>query len=205
MRQLDVLVACEESQVVTEAFIKLGHKAVSCDLNYPGAKGLPHYRGDVRDLLGKRFDLVIFHPVCKYMANSGSRWLHEDASRWDLLTTGCDFFNLRHAFNCDHVATENPIPHGYAVLDIGEYQQSFQPWHFGHKQMKATCLWLKGLPPLKWTNVVGPPPKDKRERYLWQDVWRCSPGPEREKLRSRTFQGIADAMAAQWSEYLLNL
>ena len=100
------------------------------------------------------------------------------------------------------MATENPIPHKYAVELIGGYDQIFQPWHFGHEKMKATCLWLKGLPPLKYTNVVGPPPKDKKERYKWQDVWTASPGPGREKLRSVTYQGFADAMADQWSVLL---
>lgn len=183
---MKVLVACEQSQVITGAFIKRGHDAMSCDIEYEGAKGLPHYKGDVRDLLTEFFDLVIFHPVCKFIANSGVRWLHTESGRWDSLKQACEFFNLRHQFNSKKVATENPIPHKYAVegifkngsffdyeynLAIGKYNQVFQPWHFGHEKMKATCLWLKGLPPLKHTNVVGPPPKDKKECYKWQDVW----------------------------------
>lgn len=216
---MKVLVACEQSQVITEAFIKRGHDAMSCDIAYPGARGLPHYKGDVRDLLQEFFDLVIFHPVCKYITNSGVRWLHTEKGRWEELKKACEFFNLRKQFNAKRVATENPIPHKYAVngiflehtfkdgtpfyqelynYAIGKYDQVFQPWHFGHQKMKATCLWLKNLPPLKPTNIVGPPPKDKTERYKWQDVWMASPGPERDRLRSVTYEGIAEAMAEQW-------
>lgn len=157
VEKLNILVACEESQVITEAFTNIGHTAVSCDKYYDGAKGLPHYRGDVRDLLNMRFDLVIFHPVCKYITNSGVRWLYTEDGRWEKLSDACDFFNLRHQFNSDYVATENPIPHKYAVEKIGKYDQCFQPWHFGHEQMKATCLWLKNLPVLTPTRIVGPP------------------------------------------------
>jgi hypothetical protein len=148
---MKVLVACECSQIITEQFILLGHDAMSCDLNYPGEKGLPHYQGDVRDLLKEYFDLVIFHPVCKFLTYSGVRWLHTEPGRWDKLDEACKFFNLRHEFNSPSVATENPIPHRYARRKIGRYDQIFQPWHFGHKEMKATCLWLKGLPPLRPT------------------------------------------------------
>lgn len=195
---MKVLIAAEQSQVVTEQFIMLGHDAMSCDKYYPGAKGLPHFKGDVRELLKEYFDLVIFHPVCRYLANSGVQHLRKDPYRFIKMCDASDFFNLRHKFNSPKVAAENPIPHKYAVCQIGMYDQIFQPWHFGHKKMKATCLWLKNLPPLKHTNVVGPPPKDKKERYKWQDVWTCSPGPERERLRSVTYEGIAKAMAEQW-------
>jgi hypothetical protein len=198
-----ILVACEESQEVTEAFINLGYEAMSCDLNHEGDKGLPHYKGDVRDLLNEYFDGVVFHPVCKYLTNSGVRWLHTEPGRWGKLREGCEFFNLRHKFNSPCVGTENPIPHKYAVKEIGKYDQIFQPWHFGHEKMKATCLWLKGLPPLKYTNVVGPPPKDKKERNKWQDVWLASPGPQRERDRSKTYSGIAKAMAEQWGPIMM--
>ena len=216
MEQLNCLVACEQSQEVTEQIIMLGHKAMSCDIEYDGAKGLPHYKGDVRDLLQERYDLVIFHPVCRYIANSGVRWLYnedgrQDTCRWLSLIDAIMFFNLRHEFNSDYVGTENPIPHKYAVngiadkIGIGKYDQCFQPWHFGHEKMKATCLWLKGLPKLEHTNIVGPPPKDKKERQKWQDVWMASPGPDRERLRSVTYTGIAEAMAKQWTEHILHI
>lgn len=194
-RQLKILVACEQSQVVTEQFILLGHDAMSCDKYYDGEKGLPHYRGDVRDLLKEFFDLVIFHPYCTYNTNSGVRWLDTDITRWKKLFEGAEFFNLRHQFNSPSVGTENPIPHKYATALIGKYDQLIQPWQFGHGETKATCLWLKNLPPLKPTNIV-----DGREGR----IWKMPPSEERSKLRSRTYTGIAAAMAEQWSEYILN-
>jgi len=213
--KLNCLVACEESQEVTEQIMMLGHKCMSCDIEHKGAKGLPHYKGDVRDLLHERYDLVVFHPVCKFIANSGVRWLYnpdgrQNTRRWMSLIDAMIFFNLRHEFNSDYVVTENPIPHKYAVngiadkIGIGKYNQCFQPWHFGHQKMKATCLWLKNLPKLKPTNIVGPPPKDKAERVKWQDVWMASPGPDRERLRSITYTGIAEAIAKQYTEFIIH-
>lgn len=194
-----VLVACEESQEVCIAFRAKGHEAFSCDL-VPCSGGYPewHYQCDVRDLLSVYFDLVVFHPVCQYLANSGSRWLYSEPGRFDKVREAAEFFNLRHKFNTSKICTENPIPHKHARKLIGDYTQLVQPWEFGHREMKATCLWLEGLPPLVKTDVVGPPPKDKKERYTWQKKWACPPGPERARLRSKTFSGIALAMASQW-------
>jgi hypothetical protein len=205
MKVLKVLIGCEESQAVCKEFRKLGHEAYSCDLQECSG-GYPewHLQCDIREQLKEYYDLVIFHPVCKFLTNSGVRWLHTDINRWFKMFEGAEFFNLRHQFNSDFVATENPIPNPYAAKLIGDYDQCFQPWYFGHQKMKATCLWLKGLPPLKPTNIVGPPPKDKKERLKWQDVWMCPPGPEREKLRSKTYQGVAEAIAKQYSEYVIN-
>jgi hypothetical protein len=197
-----VLVACEESQVVTEQFILLGHDAMSCDINYDGAKGLPHYKGDVRDLLKEFFDIVIFHPVCKFITNSGVCHLDTDITRWKKMYEGCQFFNLRNQFNSPHVATENPIPHKYAVGYIDKYNQLVQPYHFGHMERKATCFWLKNLPHLIHTNNV----KEEMEQLPKKEQQRIhymSPGPDRERLRSVTYEGIAKAMATQWSEYIL--
>lgn len=196
---MKVLIAGEESQIICKAFRAFEHEAYSCDL-LPCSGGHPewHLQCDLRELLDVYYDLVIFHPVCRYMANSGSRWLHEKPGRWELLTKGIEFFQLRHKFNAPRVCTENPIPHKHARQYIGYPTQYIQPWQFGHKQMKCTGLWLKNLPPLTATDIVGPPPKDKEERKKWQDCWQASPGPEREKNRSKTFPGIAKAMAMQW-------
>lgn len=203
-------------------FRKRGHEAYSIDLkDCSGGHPEWHIKTDIRDMIKEYFDLIIFHPVCRYIANSGVQWLHDILRRGERiedLKAACEFFNLRHHFNSPRIGTENPVPHGYAtkgyivqkkgglkvckeipgIQHIGMPDQIFQPWHFGHEKMKATCLWLKNLPPLKYTNVVGPPPKDKKERYKWQDVFTASPGPERERIRSVTYEGIAEAMADQW-------
>lgn len=193
---MKVLIACEESQVITEQFILSGHDAKSCDIVL-GAKGLPCYWGDVRDIMKESFDLVIFHPVCRYLANSGVRWLHTQPGRFEKMKAACDFFNLRHEFNSPRVCTENPIPHKYAVEHIGKYTHTFQPWQHGHTEIKRSCLWLKGLPPLIPSAIVGPPPKT-RDKNVWDKVHRASPGPNRELLRSRTLEGVARAMVNQW-------
>lgn len=191
-----VLIACEESQQICKAFRAKGHEAYSCDLQAcSGGHPEWHIQADIRTLLNDYFDLVIFHPVCKYITNSGVRWLHTEPGRWDKMREACEFFNLRHKFNSPKVITENPIPHKYAVQLIGKYDDLFQPWHHGEKQMKATCLWRKGVDEFKPTNIVGPPPKDLKERYKWQDVWMASPGPDRERLRSQTLLGVAIAIA----------
>lgn len=200
---MDVLIACEESQIVCEAFISRGHNAVSCDI-LPGNKGLPHYEGDISEIIYQRFDLVIFHPPCTYLANSGVRWLKTSPGRFEKMLDGMSFFNLRSRFNSSRVATENPIPHKHVVngfpghKGIERPDQYIQPWQFGHKQMKATGLWLKNLPLLVPTDIVGPPPDAYPEKYDWQDCWMEPKGPNRQRNRSRTFQGIAEAMADQW-------
>lgn len=194
-----VLIACEESQTICKAFRARGHDAFSCDIvECSGGHPEWHLQCDVRDLMGEIYDLVIFHPVCRYLAHSGIQWLYTQPGRFERMQQAAEFFNLRHRFRCDKVATENPVPHRHAVKLIGQYSQIVNPWQFGHKEMKKTCLWLKGLPPLIPTDIVGPPPKDKKERYKWQTIWRVPPGPERERIRSKTFTGIAEAMAQQW-------
>lgn len=194
---MKVLIACEESQVVCEAFRMRGHDAISADVQI-GAKGLPHYWGDITDLLDVWYDLVIFHPPCTYICNAGVQYLHKEKDRWDKLNKACDFFNLRHRFKTNRICTENPVPHKYAVEKIGAYDQIFQPWHFGHREMKANCLWLKGLPALLYTDIVGPPPKEKKARKSWQRMHNISPGKYRARIRSETYSGIAHAMALQW-------
>ena len=187
---MKVLVACEESQAVCIAFREKGHEAYSCDLqDCSGGHPEWHIKNDaIKVLYSQKWDLVIAHPPCTRLANSGVRWLFE-RELFDELDEATDFFNQFVFYGkCGNkIAIENPIPHKYAL--IPRYSQIIQPWQFGHNESKATCLWLYGLPELKPTNIVKP------EK---QSCWRMAPGPERAKLRSKTFPGIANAMAEQW-------
>lgn len=197
MNVLNVLIACEYSGRVRDAFIAKGHNAISCDL-LPTESSGPHYQGDVRDILNLDWDLLIAHPDCTYLTNSGVCHLHTDKSRWGKLDKGAAFFRL--LLECDILmkCIENPIPHKYAVERIGrKYDQLVQPWQFGHKERKATCLWLEGLPKLEESDNVKEEmlllPKSEQQRIHY-----LSPGPNRWKERSRTFIGIAQQMAQQW-------
>lgn len=181
---MNVLIACEESQEVTAAFIALGHNAMSCDLQ-PGAKGLPHYQGDMFDLDFSKFDLVIAHPPCTYIANSGNRW-HAGTQRRQ---EAADFIWRVWNIPVARLALENPIGQINKYLPEMPKPQYIQPWQFGHGETKATGLWLRGLPNLKPTNIV-----EGRE----QRIWKMPPSPDRQRERSRTFPGIAQAMAQQW-------
>jgi len=195
---MKILIACEESQTVCKAFRAKGHEAFSCDIqDCSGGHPEWHYKCDVRELVNEYFDLIIFHPTCTRITNSGVVWL-EKRNLWDDLKLACEFFNLRHKFNSPKVATENPIPHKYAVEQIGKYDQLIQPYQFGHLERKATCLWLKGLAPLKETSNVYEEMK-LLPKNVSQRIHYLPPGPERAKLRSKTYQGIAEAMADQWS------
>lgn len=181
-----VLVACEFSGIVRDAFATRGHDAWSCDL-IPSERGGNHIEDDVlRHLDG--WDLMIAHPPCTRLCNSGVRWL-EERNLWDELRQACLFFTRLLNAPVARVAVENPIPHKYAREMIGHYQQRIHPWLFGEPDTKATCLWLRNLPPLMATMIeTGRNPK----------CFLQSPGPQRWKERSRTYQGIADAMAVQW-------
>lgn len=204
-QKLKVLVACEESQATTIELRKLGHKAYSCDIQEcSGGHPEWHIKGDVLQQLDKGWDLMIAHPPCTYIANSGAHWLHKKPGRWDKLDDACEFFSALLNAPIDHIAIENPIPHKYAVQRIGrKYDQLVQPYHFGHLESKATCFWLKGLPKLVHTNDVteqfkATPYKERhRLHYL-------PPSEDRAKLRSKTFSGIAQAMATQWTEHIIN-
>ncbi|CAB4121202.1 hypothetical protein UFOVP6_41 [uncultured Caudovirales phage] len=194
-----VLVACEFSGTVRRAFAARGHRAVSCDL-LPAEDNSPdHYQGDVCDLLDGGWDLMVCHPPCTYLTNSGVVWLHKDPARWQHLDEGAALFRLLLNAPVPRIAVENPVMHKYAKERIGNIRQSqvVQPWMFGHMEQKATCLWLKNLPLLTQTNNVREPmmalPKHQRERLHYM-----SPGPNRWKERSRTFDGLAQAMADQW-------
>lgn len=186
-----VLVACEYSARVRNGFIYKGHDAISCDLldeECPSPDGEPrHHKGDVRALLGLDFDLMIAHPPCTYLANSGVRWLYTEEGRWDKMLEAAEFFNLILNCGIPRICVENPLPHGHAP--IPPYDHTVQPYHFGHGETKLTCFWLKNLPKLVPTNyTLGREAKVHRE----------PPGPDRWKNRSRTYFGIARAMADQW-------
>lgn len=193
-----VLVACEYSGKVREAFRKLGHDAWSCDL-LPSDDNSPyHYTGDVFDIIDQGWDLMIAHPPCTYLTNAGVSWLYRKEGRWDQMKDGAEFFRRLLNAPIPKIAVENPIMHKYAVDIIGRRQdQVIQPWMFGHMEQKATCLWLKGLPELKPTNNV----KEemlKLPKTVAQRLHYLPPSKDRWKIRSETYQGIADAMADQW-------
>lgn len=189
-----VLVACEFSGTVRDAFAARGHDAWSCDLRPSETTG-QHHEGDVRDLLAESWDLMIAHPPCTYLANSGVRWLHEKPGRWESMRDGAAFFRTLMNADISRIAIENPVIHRYAAEIIGRRpDQTLQPWQFGHGEIKRVCLWLKNLPALKPTKIV----EGRTAR-----VHRMAPGPDREKERSRFFAGIADAMAEQWGRAIL--
>lgn len=181
---MKVAVLCEFSGIVRNSFINKGHDAISCDF-LPSELPGPHILGDFRNYEWNNYDLVIAHPPCTRLCNSGVRWLHE-RNLWEELQEATKLFNYALSVN-KTVCVENPIPHKYANLP--KYSQIIHPWQYGEKYTKATCLWLKNLPLLKPTNIITPT----------ASIHNCSPGPNRWKERSRTFPGIAYAMVEQWS------
>ena len=188
---MQVLVACEWSNTVRDAFLARGHDAYSCDLQraeHPNPHWRRHIRGDVRPLLKEKWDLVIAHPPCTYLCNSGVRWITERDGRLDAMFDAVVFFKECLAANAPSVCVENPVMHKYArgALDV-KPTQLIQPYQFGHPESKATYLWLQGLPPLTTTKV-------NNNRLNTIHLL----GSAGSKERSRTFQGIAQAMAEQW-------
>ena len=193
-----VLVACEYSGTVRDAFIRAGHYAASCDLLPSDSPLGDHYQCNVMDIINNDWDLMIAHPPCTYLTNSGVCWLHKDPNRWALLDEGAAFFKSLLEAPIPMKCIENPIQHKYAKERIGRKQnQVIQPWMFGHMEQKATCLWLEGLPLLEPTDNVKAQmlelPKRERERLHY-----LPPSKDRWKLRSATYKGIAEAMAQQW-------
>ncbi len=198
-RPMRVLVACEYSGTVRRAFASRGHDAWSCDLLPSEDRSNKHIVGDARDLLGEGWDLLmVAHPPCTRLCNSGVRWLsvplpgRTAADMQRELREGAELFSTFWNAPVDRVCVENPVMHRHAkalILNYREPAQSVQPWQFGHGEVKRTCFWLKNLPALVPTNVV-----EGREPR----VHHASPGPDRWKERSRFFPGIADAMADQW-------
>lgn len=181
---MKVLVACEFSGTVRDSFIARGHDATSCDLLPSESPDGPHYQGDVFDIIDDGWDLLIAHPPCTHLAVSGARWFTEKRREQN---EALDFVRKLMFAGIPRIAIENPI--SVISSKIRRPDQIIQPWQFGHGETKATCLWLKNLPKLTPTNVV-----EGRE----QRVHRMPPGPDRWKERSRTFKGIAEAMANQW-------
>lgn len=190
-KQLRILVACEYSGAVRDSFIALGHDAVSCDLLPTDVPG-PHYQGDVKDIINDGWDMLIAFPPCTYLCSSGMHWTTRGLRDPQLTEDALEFVRYLLDAPIPHIALENPI--GCISSRIRKPDCIIQPWQFGHPETKATCLWLKNLPKLQPTNVV-----EGRE----QRIWKLPPDPNRWKERSKTFTGIAAAMADQWSKYLL--
>jgi len=190
---MNILIACEYSGTVRDAFARQGHNAVSCDL-LPSDTDGHHVIGDIRDLLDGEWDMLIAFPPCTHLAVSGARWFPEKRAD-GRQQEGIDFFMDMVNAPIDRIAIENPI--GIMSSHYRKPNQIIQPWMFGHLEQKSTCLWLKNLPTLESTDNVLEAmmdlPKNKRERLHY-----LPPSEDRWKLRSKTFQGIADAMADQW-------
>lgn len=184
-----VLVGCEFSGIVRDAFRARGHDAYSCDILRSDGDNYYHLQCDVKSQLKRKWDLAIFHPPCTYLCNSGVCWLHKDKERWEHLRQANLFFYELLNAPIDRIAIENPIPHKYGLLP--KYTQVIQPWQFGHGETKATCLWLKNLPKLVPANIV---------EGRVQRLHRLPPSKDRSKLRSTTYKGIAEAFAEQWGK-----
>jgi site-specific DNA-cytosine methylase len=180
-----ILIACEYSGTVRDAFIAAGHDVISCDLLPTEVPG-PHYQGDVTDILNDGFDMMVAHPPCTHLAVSGARWFKDKVQQQQ---EALDFVRLLMGAPIPRICIENPV--SIISSRIRKPDQVIQPWQFGHGETKATCLWLKGLPLLTPTDVVS-----GRE----QRIWKLPPSPDRWKERSRTYAGIAAAMAQQWGQ-----
>lgn len=218
---MKVLVACEYSGRVRDAFKALGHEAMSCDLLPTDAPG-NHYQGDVRDVLYDGWDLMISHPPCTYLCSSGLHWNKRTPGRQALTDESLDFVRLLLGAPIKHIALENPI--GCISTQIKKPTQTIQPWQFGEDASKGTCLWLKGLPPLAPTQIIqsrmvccgsvvedkyGCPNCEGQKKALprWGNQTdsgqnKLAPSEDRWKIRSETYKGIAQAMAMQWSKHI---
>lgn len=188
--QMRVLVACEYSGRVRDAFLARGFDAMSCDLLPTDVPG-PHYQGSVLDVIGEGWDLMIAHPPCTHLAVSGSRWFKDKVAEQ---AEALEFVRALMAAPIRHKAIENPV--SVISSKIRKPDQIIHPWQFGHGETKATCLWIENLPKLTPTDVV-----DGREAR----IHRMAPSPDRWKERSRTYPGVAAAFAQQWGDYLLGI
>jgi len=189
-----ILVACEFSGTVRDAFIKEGHDAMSCDLEPTDIPG-PHYQGDVMDVINENWDFMIAHPPCTYLSNAGARFLFPNGIlNEERLQKGLEakkFFMLLFNANISKIVVENPVPS--KIYGLPPYNQIIEPYEFGHPFKKKTCLWLKNVPPLMATFMETKPQSTKIPGN-----WFNKGGKDRQKNRAKTFQGIADAMAEQW-------
>ena len=189
-----VLVACEFSGIVRDAFSVRGHDAWSCDL-LPTESAGNHIEGDVLDVLADGWDLMVAHPPCTYLTNAANKWLYVDsgqstvAERLKRRDDAIMFFQKLQSAPVQKIAIENPQPHPYVIEKVGKFHDKVQPWQFGDPETKGICLWLKNLPPLISTLI---------ETTRTDVKHRLPPGPERAKLRSKFFKGVAHAMADQW-------
>ena len=193
---MKILIACEYSGRVRDAFIARGHDAMSCDLLPTDAPG-PHYQGDVFDIINDGWDLMVAHPPCTYLSVSGMHWTTRGLRDPQLTEDALAFVQRLMDAPIKHIAVENPI----SVISsrIRKPDQIIQPWWFGHDASKKTCLWLKNLPLLTPTDLLPGDAKTRRGNQTASGQNKLPPSKDRWKIRSETYQGIADAMAAQWS------
>ena len=211
---MKILVACEESQAITKELRKLGHEAFSCDL-LPCSGGHPewHYQQDVFEVIDKGWDMMIAHPPCTYLAVSGARWLYnkdgsKNEERWKNQNEALNFVQMLMDAPIEKIAIENPI--SVISSNIRKPDQIVQPWMFGDKAQKSTCLWLKNLPKLEPTNIVDKGEfiefiskkgvKKKQAKWYFDALKKAKTPAERRTLRSKTFEGMAKAMAYQWTK-----
>lgn len=227
-----VLIGCETSGKMRRAFDALGHDAWSCDLLPADDGSNRHIVGDVRDLLDDGWDLLaVMHPPCTRLCNSGVRWLTDPPKKlnetysaaereayqtmdrnqrlvfmWQELDKGAALFSDCWNAPIKRVAVENPVMHRHAKMRIRNYEppaQTVQPWWFGDEAFKATSFYLRGLPKLRATNRLTPPKAGTEEHKRWSKIHRAPPGPDRWKIRSQTFDGIANAAALQWGGHAI--
>lgn len=209
-----VLIGCEESGVVRDAFLARGYDAWSCDLKPDRRRSNRHIQGDIRDVLDDGWDLLaVMHPPCTRLCNSGVRWLSSPPpgrtleEMWKELEEGAALFSDCWNADIPLIAVENPVMHKHAKALIRNFQpaaQTVQPWWFGDPAFKATGFYLKGLPPLVETDRLNPPKAGTPEHKAWSKIHLTPPGPKRAEIRSETFPGIANAMADQWGPYAMS-
>lgn len=192
---MKVLIGCEYSGTVRDAFIRRGHDAVSCDLLDTDVPG-PHYKGDIFDIIDDNWDLAIFFPPCTYICVSGIHWNNRGRG-WDKTEEALEFVRKLLYCRIPKVALENPV--SIISSRIRKPDQIIQPWQFGHPESKATCLWLRNLPKLQPTNILELPPSGKWDNQTPSGQNKLGPSKDRWKVRSKTYEGIASAMAEQWT------